>query len=435
MKGLGSHPFRLAISAAAVAGLMFAVLFSAAVYEFRRAAIKAGYDLLRPVVNQGADELARNPINPDLAEVVTSNPRVTLAAFSPSGQLIAQNGQIRLRPLTDRGKLTIGGQDAVFVGIRNGRGDVIVGAVPWRDDEWRIRRLALSLVGVWLILVGSIGFTTWTASRITFRPLAEMTHQAETFSGRELGQRLEVKGDDEFAVFAARLNRFLDRLEDSVRRQERFVADAAHELRTPLTVMRGRIETTLLRDRPEAEYRESLRTVLSEAERLSQLVEALLQSALPAESIVPAIDLEVATERVLARWLDRYVAAGVRLETHLEPTTAAIKEAEWNIVVDNLLSNALRATPAGGTCRVTLAAVGTVVAFAVEDDGPGVEPELADRIFDRFTRGESSRNREMGGFGIGLAVTRQMVEIRGGSIALGLSTLTGARFDVRLPTA
>ena len=109
-----------------------------------------------------------------------------------------------------------------------------------------------------------------------------------------------------------------------MKNEEQFVADAAHELRTPLTALRGRIETTLLRDRAPEEYRKALREGLVEAERLSALVEALLGSATAAASRpAPSLELETEVERAHARWLDRFEEAGIGLEVASRPVPAA----------------------------------------------------------------------------------------------------------------
>src|SRR5262249_21697894 len=159
----------------------------------------------------------------------------------------------------------------------------------------------------------------WVAARATFLPLERLAKEAEALSAERLSGRLSVKHSGEYRDFVLRLNRFLDRLESSVKREERFLSDAAHELRTPLTVLRGEIETALLRSRTEAEYRATLEVLGEETTRLSSLVELLLRSASPAASAPGPLDLASAAERAHARWADRFAAKGARLELRVAP--------------------------------------------------------------------------------------------------------------------
>ena len=243
-----------------------------------------------------------------------------------------------------------------------------------------------------------------------------------------------MKREDEYALVATRLNHFLDLIQTSVLKQERFVADAAHELRTPLTVMRGKIETTLLRSRSAEDYRTALEISLSEAERLSRLVEGLLISAAANASPVKPLRLEDALEEAQARWVDRFEQAKIHLVVEDEPAVAEILPEECDSVLDNLIGNAFKHSPAGTTCTVRLWSDKTSAYISVSDQGPGVPPELRETVFERFTRGEASRNRQLGGFGIGLAVCKRIVESRGGHVSLQDSKI-GASFLVQLPLA
>ena len=282
-------------------------------------------------------------------------------------------------------------------------------------------------------MVGLIGAVTWIASSRTFKPLSELSKQAERFSESDLSQRLQVETYDEFGDFALRLNNFLDRLEDSVQRQKRFIEDAAHELRTPLTILRGRMETALLVERNGDEYRETLTQILRETERMSRLVEAMLRSALPVQDVSNAVDVETALEKVEARWLDQFVENGVVLRLDTVPIRTMAMEEEVDCVIDNLVSNALRASPKGSTCRLAVEADGLFALVTVTDEGTGVPEDKREAIFERFTRLEKSRNRSLGGFGIGLAVSRRLVEGRGGTIRVVAGPTGGARFEVRWP--
>ncbi len=446
-----SHRGALTLATSAASGTILAGLFAISMVIFSNKEINRAHDILRPAILQvEQDAVSQNTITPDLGQVVEANPQLSFATFDMKGKLLATSGVLSLEPSfrwaysmigkpTKRsgvawGKIDIGTM-RVIAGSKSTKKGLIVGVLPWSERERTITQAAFSLVVLWFPLVGLIGVVTWIASARTFKPLSSLTRQAELFSESDLTRRLTVNSHDEYAIFAGRLNSFLDRLEDSVQRQKRFVEDAAHELRTPLTILRGRIETSLLAQRTDAEYRDTLVLVLRETERMSRLVEAMLQSALPVMEITTPVDVEQILERVEARWLDRFVELEVQFDLITEPGYTIALEEEIDCVVDNLLSNALRASPKGTTCTVRLAHEGSNLLVTVTDEGPGVPPEKREAIFERFTRLERSRNRSLGGFGVGLAVSKRLVEARHGSILVTQGPKGGAQFEVRWPSS
>jgi signal transduction histidine kinase len=417
---------------------------------FRKKEIDRAHDILRPAILQvEQDALNQDTITPDLGEIVNANPQLSFGTFDLKGQLVASSGQLSLEPTfrwassmvgkkTNRSGIEWGdeielGSTSIIAGSKSTKRGILVGVLPFEERAHTMALASFALVLLWFPLVGLFGAITWVASARTFRPLSLMAEQAELFSESDLTRRLKVDSHDEYGAFAARLNNFLDRLEDSVQRQTRFVEDAAHELRTPLTILRGRIETTLLTERPGNEYRDALLQVLRETERMSRLVEAMLQSALPVADVTTPIDVEAALEKIEARWLDRFVESDVFLDLQTVPAKTIALEEEVHCVIDNLVSNALRSSPKGSTCTLAVEIEGSQVLVTVTDEGTGVPVEKREAIFERFTRLEKSRNRSLGGFGVGLAVSRRLVEARGGTIRVTDGPTGGARFEVRWP--
>jgi two-component system OmpR family sensor kinase len=434
MRRLG-HRARLAAVSAVTAGLLLAGVFAAVVVVMSRSEMGEAQALLDRVLRQAAAEVAASPTNPDLSEVAASDPNLTLAAFAPDGRLIAKSGRLNVSPDANRGVGRLREGTPVMIASQLQGATRILGVEVLATREQSIRKLAILLALLWLPLTASAGLVTWFAANATFRPLIALADQAERLSDDSLSERLNVDGEDEYGVFVARLNRFLDRLEQSVHRQQQFVADAAHELRTPLTVMRSRIELTLRRRRTDQEYREALNIALHEAERLSSLVEALLQTAAPSPEPADETDLEIACERAHARWVDRYAESQVRLDLDTEPVIVSVLSAQIDVLLDNLLSNALRVSPPDSVCRLNVVQMGgTMARITLDDEGPGIPPGLEERIFERFARMDSGRNRGDGGFGIGLAVCRKLVTARGGIIRAERGE-KGARFVVDFPVA
>jgi len=249
-------------------------------------------------------------------------------------------------------------------------------------------------------------------------------------SGRS-GLRLEVPEDrdDEVTRLGHTLNRMLDTLESALERERRFINDASHELRTPLTVLRGELELASQDPDPE-QVRRSVVLALAEAEALSALADDLLVLARQRGG-----DLQLHREAVdLGGWLGTVVRdlrgawpCDVRVAAPGR-TTVWVDPVRLRQVVANLVSNA---AAAGATC--VLLGAGPDGELDVSDDGPGFDPALLPRVFERFARGSASRSRETGSTGLGLAIVASLVAGHGGTVDVETPPGHGARFTVRLP--
>jgi signal transduction histidine kinase len=288
--------------------------------------------------------------------------------------------------------------------------------LDWTEWTSSLRELTVAFLILFPVLVGIVAFVTWQSAKATFRPLQEMSFQAAAIGGSDFTARIDVEDAAEFGLFAAQLNALLARIEEAVRAQEQFAADAAHELRTPLTVMRGKIETALMTSRTPEEYSKTLKALLKEVDRLTRLSEALLESARPGRTNAPVLNVEPAVWEVASRWLDRFVAKKVRLEVNSGPANVNIRREEIACVLDNLLANALRYSPPGSCCEISL---------SESDSG----------AFERFWREDGARSRGSGGFGIGLAVCKRLVESRNGKISIDSSYQKGARLCINFPAS
>lgn len=428
-----THRRRLVLTATTVSGLILAALFVAASLFYRGFELTEEKVSVRQSAQQALEAALHGGAVAEVKAATDADPNVSLTVLKNEA-VVADGGPQDVQTLEGIGRTWLNGNQLTYHSLRHDSYHVVA-ALPWARREEALRRFSFTLAFLWFPLVGLIAGAAALSSRATFRPLDELRRQADEARVTGLGGRLLVSGQDEYGAFATSLNGFLASIETLVKNEEQFVADAAHELRTPLTALRGRIETTLLRDRNPEEYRKALGIVLVEAERLSDLVEALLGSATAAYTQqVPALDLLPEVEQAQARWLDRFAEAGVVLEVSAVPALASVTPSEIGSVLDNLLGNALRASPADTLCRIELWKEGPRVRLAVQDGGKGIPEELRERIFDRFVRGEEGRNRATGGFGIGLSLCRRIVEGRGGRIWVAPSE-RGARFEVDLPKA
>lgn len=428
---LRSHRSRLTLVSAGSAGLIFLLIFTLSGIGLRKTELSSAENELAPAFNQVVEDVRKGEGSPDLSEIVQANPEVSVSIFGPDQKLIVREGRLNLPYTAASGVQPTQLGQLILRSQRVGDRTVVAGLVP-AQNESLLERFVLLVSILWFPLVGVVALLTWITAKATFQPLERLAREAEYLSAESLTERLHVE-EGEYREFVLRLNRFLDRIEGSVRREERFLSDAAHELRTPLTVLRGEIETVLRKNRPGEEYRATLHVLHDETSRLSSLVELLLRTVAPAQHDNSVLDFGVAAQKAHARWLDRFVDKGIDLQVAVSSGKGGLSDAEFDVLVDNLLSNSLRASMPGSKCRVDVGEKDGLVHLTVSDEGPGVAADERERIFERFARADSGRSRSDGGFGIGLALCRRIVESRGGTIRVEPNEPSGSRFVIELP--
>ncbi len=293
-----------------------------------------------------------------------------------------------------------------------------------------------------LLLVPMLVAAAWLISRWMIRPLRVMAATAGRIRHGRWTERIETASmpDDETRSLAETVNAAFDGYAAVLGRLERFSGDAAHQLRTPIAAMRSLGEVALSRAREAAEYREALVTMLAELDRLTRIVEQLLQLSRLESGALRERFLPVALEATVAQVQHIYQplaeARGVTLAAEVSPRALYVDGIEELLVelLGNLVDNALRHTPAGGSIRIqgTAAPDRNTVCLAVTDDGPGIPREFARRIFDRFTRIPGA---ESGKAGLGLALASEIAAVHGGRLTLTNPGQPGARFECRLPTS
>ncbi len=309
-------------------------------------------------------------------------------------------------------------------------------AVPLDGVDNARRRFLLILAGLAPVaVIGAAAGGWWLAGR-ALAPVDHMVESARRIGAEDLAQRVPVPpADDELGHLATGLNDMLARLERAFSSARRFSADAAHELRTPLTILKGEIEVALASSQTPDEYRRVLASAQEEVDRLASLVEDLLFLA-RADAGVAApprdrVDLAAVIDDARPAMATLAERDGLGLTVDAAGPVWVLGSAPLLFrVVLNLVDNAIKYTPAGGQVVVRLTAGGQAE-LTVSDTGPGIAPEEQARIFDRFYRGDPARER--GGSGLGLALTRSIVQLHGGTILVESPTGQGACFRVRLP--
>ncbi|WP_051049392.1 sensor histidine kinase [Nocardiopsis kunsanensis] len=314
-------------------------------------------------------------------------------------------------------------------------GDVTVLAASRTTGFFSTNVLEFVLVGVSLLLTVGTGAVLWYGVGRALRPVRNISSEMEHITASDLHRRLPVPdSDDEIAELARTANESLERLEDSVTRQRRFVSDASHELRSPITGMRTKLEVELSDPEPDARARERLLTgLLSDTERLENIVFDLLELARVETGASASRERVDLTELITTEFSDHRRYPGLRTHTS-EPVRAEVNRLRMVRVLTNLVTNAER--HARGRIDLYVGREGDSAVVEVHDDGSGVPEQDRERVFERFARLSESKELDPGGSGLGLPISREIVRVHGGTLTAGHSELLGgALFTVRLPLA
>jgi signal transduction histidine kinase len=291
------------------------------------------------------------------------------------------------------------------------------------------------LVAVLLVMVASI-IAALLLARQLVRPLRRLTAAAEAMAAGDLAQRVEVHSHDEVGELGQAFNQMASDLQmaETVRRQ--MTADIAHELRNPLSVIRGNLEG--IQDGVYSPDTEHLATIYEETLLLQRLVEDLRLLSLADAGQLQLIRTDVDVGELLAGVTEsaRAVAEDkgviLRLDVAPEPIRVEGDIDRLRQVFSNLVSNALRYTPEGGTIALDARTREGGAQITVCDTGIGISVADLPHVFDRFYRGSSARDRASGGSGLGLAIARALVEAHGGTITVESTVGQGTTFTVTL---
>jgi len=304
-----------------------------------------------------------------------------------------------------------------------------------------VRQLTL-LGGVLLLLTPLVGW--WLAQRAT-RPVADILQVAEHLRPTRLSDRLPVRGTrDELDRLSLTINSLLDQVAGHVDQQRQFVADAAHELRSPLAAMQSSLEVANSRERTTADYRQTIDDVLRECRHLARLTNDLLllaeQESESNAGRLGEFDLSEAVIQSAGMFSGVAEDQGIDLRIDARAAVRVRGDARQLLqVCNNLLDNAIRFTPAGGTVSLRLSAdrQRRQAVLMVEDTGCGIDSRLLPRVFDRFFQADAARDRSdpRRGGGLGLAICKAIAERHCGRIDVESHLGAGTTFTVRLPLA
>jgi signal transduction histidine kinase len=311
---------------------------------------------------------------------------------------------------------------------------LVVAAVIWLlttliGQGWFSAVIAIAVILVVAFVLRGIS----RGVRLSVAPMGDLIDASERIEAGEVGTQVEVRGPREIRAMARAFNSMSARLAADTETRNRLMADVSHELRTPLTVIQGNVEGMI--DGLYPADRPHLERVLAETRHLERLVEDLRTLSLADAGALQlhreAVAIADLAVDVVAGFQPQAAAAGVTLSVETaDAPTIDLDPRRIRQVIGNLLSNALRHTPSGGTVTVSVHHEADAVILEVADTGVGMDAESADRAFDRFWRAG-----EAAGAGIGLAIVRDLVRAHGGEATLeslpGRGTTVRCRFPVR----
>lgn len=321
----------------------------------------------------------------------------------------------------------------------SGRNYIVAIFEPLNKLEGQIghmRKLILFGLPAVLLLAAGGGFLV---ARRSLAQIVVISEQAEHIGARNLNERIKIANpDDELGRMAGVFNALLSRLDTSFRVMREFMADASHELRTPLTIVKGEADVSLSHDHTPAEYQQSLSIIRDQARRMGHIVSDLLSLAR-----ADAGDQKLRVEELYLNDLveesceaARPLATMKSIKLDYDAGDDLLFTGNQELLrrmIANLVDNAIRYTPEGGSVSVKLTAEPLRARLVVSDTGIGIPSEHIGRVFDRFYRVDDSRARAMGGSGLGLSIVKLAAESHEGTVEILSEVNRGSTFIVSLP--
>jgi signal transduction histidine kinase len=394
-------------------------------------------EVMRRGVDAVADDLVANTRSTQVVQVLDATGKVVSTSSDAHTTAFTEEPAspgVLVRPNTSRVQLFDLAAPYSFVVMgtqHDGARYRVVVATSVEAQRDSVRSVVLYLtLGFPLVLV-LVAVATWALVGRALAPVDQMRSKVDGIGATRLDERVSIPAsEDEIARLAVTMNKLLSRLEISQAEQRQFIADASHELRSPLATVLAALE---LAEDDDASWADLQPLVREEAVRMQSLVSDLLLLAHTDEEgprfAVDDVDLDdiLAAEAVRVRSSGRLTVA-----VHLSPVRIQGDLVGLSQAVRNLVDNAMRAAAGALALTVETSSSGDAVVW-VDDDGPGIEPCERQRVFGRFVRLDTSRDRTGGGSGLGLAIVERIVHAHVGTVTVLDAPIGGARFEIRLP--
>jgi two-component system, OmpR family, sensor kinase len=330
------------------------------------------------------------------------------------------------------GTITVAGRGILYVARATPRGRVVlIRSARLAFAEWRPFLASLVIAGLGGVALAAV--LSFLLARRLLRPIDQLAAATRQLACGETDVAVPVEGEDELAELGRSFNRMASELTQARASQRSFLESVSHELKTPLTSIRGYAEAL---EEGAVAPAEGARVVAAEADRLERLVFDLIDLARLDRAGFDVehrpLDLAAVGRAAVARHLPRAAELGVQLSTSgTDGAWGAGDEGRLLQATSNLVENALRLTPAGGSVQVRIGP-GMI---AVRDSGPGLAAEDLPRAFERFYLHDRYRSERAVGSGLGLAIVKELITAMGGQVSASGSPGGGAEFTIRLPTA
>jgi heavy metal sensor kinase len=314
---------------------------------------------------------------------------------------------------------------------------------PLAENSAILEQYTWRYLSVIPLMIASGCVLGWFLAGRALMPVTGIAQAAQRISGSNLKLRIPTRGaGDELDYLIETFNEMIERLDQSFRQIRQFSTDVSHELRTPITAIRGQLEVALFNAETAEQHREAIQNALEDVERLSQLVRALLLLSQAESGQVALQKSPLNLAAVVREIVDQFQILAEAAHIHLTANLPAECPAELDRIqiermISNLLSNALKFTPAGGEVRVSLWQENGRAQLVVEDTGHGIAQEKLPFIFDRFYRvaGAESAGAPERGLGLGLSFVAWIVKAHAGTITVASNPGQGSRFSVSLPAS
>jgi heavy metal sensor kinase len=383
-----------------------------------------------------SDEIFAEVVRAD-GTVLDSSPSLAGRSVVSKSVLTKLHAPLRFRSVVSSNSETL---EARFLAVRAPGGLIAIVGSSLQDANETLRHLRVLL---WIGVPAALLLTTaiiWFLSGSALRPVERMRAEAAAISVSEPDRKLPVPTTgDEIERLGRTLNELLDRMHQAFERERRFVDDASHELRTPLSILNTEIELALRRSRTPAELEAALRNAGEQSDRLIKLSRDLLVLARADRKQLPVhkepAKLGSLVTAAVEELSDVATRSGVALETDVRTGADDVQVDPDRIrqALRNVIENAIRHTPRGGSVNVSVATEDGMYRVAVADTGTGFPAGFIGRAFDPFVRVDYGRSRSEGGTGLGLAIVKAITEAHGGSVEAENRPSGGAVISMSLP--
>jgi two-component system sensor histidine kinase BaeS len=397
-------------------------------WDFLRGNPRAWFELMRSARNAQSDDSLPPGTLPE-RDLTGVSLRVTL--LDADRQVVV--GQPKVGPDAAMRAIVVDGRTVGWLAVLPFQHATARAGVRFQEKQLR----ATWIIGGLSVLLAAV-VAMWLA-RVLLAPVKRIASATHRLAAGDYATRVPVSSRDEIGALAEDFNRLAQALERNEQLRRAFVADISHELRTPLAVLRGELEAIEDRVRPLSP--ESLKSLQSEVETLTKVVSDLYDLSLSDVGALTYRKVEVdvvdVLQLALSAFRDRLAERGIALDSHLpdQPLIVLADEGRLRQLFHNLMENALRYTDPGGVVKVACTRRERAVEIDFQDSEPAVPQTSLPRLFERFYRVESSRNRASGGAGLGLAISKNIVDAHEGTIAAQASPLGGLWIAVTLPLA